>query len=129
MKTAYPAVLTPAKEGGYVIRIPDLDIATQGETVAEAIDMARDAASLWAISMQDLGEEVPEAESFTLPHKRNEIVALIDVDFDEYRKMHDMRSIRKNVTIPAYLEYAAEQAGINFSRVLQDALKKELGLL
>ena len=52
----------------------------------------------------------------------------VDIDFDAYRRAHDMRTIRKNVTIPSYLNDLAEQAGVNFSQVLQEGLKQRLGV-
>ena len=56
----------------------------------------------------------------------NEIVTLVDVDFSEYRRKNDMRAVKKNCTIPSWLNFEAEKAGINFSAVLQAALKSEL---
>lgn len=58
----------------------------------------------------------------------NALVSLVDVDFDEYRKKNDLRVVKKNCTIPSWLNFAAEQAGINFSAILQAALKKELNI-
>ena len=52
----------------------------------------------------------------------------MDVDFDAYRKMLENRTVRKNCTIPSWLNEKAEQAGINFSAVLQKGLKEELNL-
>ena len=54
------------------------------------------------------------------------IVSLVDVDFAEYRRQNDMRTVKKNCTIPSWLNFAAERAGVNFSAILQAALKKEL---
>lgn len=51
---------------------------------------------------------------------------LVDVDFAEYRRKHDSRAVKKNCTLPSWLAYEAEQAGISFSAVLQAALKAEL---
>ena len=127
MKQAYPILLTPA-ERGYVVFVPDLDINTEGETIADAISMAEDAIGLWGVTAQDMKKPVP-APSAGLPAcKDGEIAAFAVVDFDAYRRANDMRSIRKNVTIPSYLNELAEQAGISFSQVLQDGLKTRLGV-
>lgn len=56
------------------------------------------------------------------------IVTLVDVDFAEYRRQNDMRAVKKNCTIPSWLNAAAEKAGVNFSAVLQAALKRELNI-
>jgi len=115
-------------DGGYSVDIPDLNIGTQGESVAECIDMARDAISLWGICEQDMGREIPAASNLTPVHSPEQIVTLVDVDFDAYRRANDMRAIRKNVTLPSYLNEMAEKAGVNFSQVLQEGLKQRLGV-
>lgn len=56
-------------------------------------------------------------------------MTLVDVDFAAYRRANDMRTVRKNVTLPNYLNELAIQAGINFSQVLQEGLKQRLGML
>lgn len=127
MKAAYPIILTPA-ENGYVVYVPDLNINTEGSSIADAIDMAADAIGLWGITTQDMGREIPPA-SPTLPQcGSGEQAAFALVDFDAYRRANDMRTIRKNVTIPSYLNDLAEKAGVNFSQVLQEGLKQRLGV-
>ncbi|MBQ6986452.1 MAG: type II toxin-antitoxin system HicB family antitoxin [Oscillibacter sp.] len=127
MKTAYPIILTPT-ELGYMVYVPDLDINTEGRDIADAIEMASDAIGLWGITQQDMGRGIPEATE-ALPECRDgEITAFAVVDFDAYRKANDMRTVRKNVTLPGYLNDLAEKAGLNFSRVLQEALKEKLSV-
>ena len=128
MKQVYPVILHPEPEGGFSVSGPDLNIGTQGETIAECIDMARDAIGLWGICEQDEGRVIPEPSGLTPEHEEGELVTLVDIDFDAYRRAHDMRTIRKNVTIPSYLNDLAERAGVNFSQVLQDGLKQRLGV-
>lgn len=128
MKQVYPVILHPEPEGCFSVSVPDLNIGTQGETIAECIDMARDAIGLWGICEQDEGRVIPEPSGLTPEHEEGELVTLVDIDFDAYRRAHDMRTIRKNVTIPSYLNDLAERAGVNFSQVLQDGLKQRLGV-
>lgn len=128
MKSVYPIILTPAKEGGYTVFIPDLNINTQGKTVAECIDMARDAAGMWGICQQNMKKEIPAAKSFTPVHRDDEILATVDIDFDAYRRANDMRTVRRNVSLPSYLNEQGEKAGLNFSQLLQEALKSKLQL-
>ena len=128
MKQVYPVILHPEPEGGFSVSVPDPNIGTQGETIAECIDMARDAIGLWGICEQDEGRVIPEPSGLTPEHEEGELVTLVDIDFDAYRRAHDMRTIRKNVTIPSYLNDLAERAGVNFSQVLQDGLKQRLGV-
>lgn len=128
MKEIYPIVLIPEEKGGYTVNIPDLQIGTQGETVAECIEMARDAIGLLGICKQDAGQEIPKAAKLFIDHAENELVTLVDVDFDAYRRANDMRSVRRNVTLPNYLNELGEKAGLNFSQVLQDGLRQRLGV-
>lgn len=128
MKQVYPIILHPEAEGGYSVSIPDLDIGTQGETVAECIDMARDAIGLWGTCELDAGRAIPAASGLMPSHAEEEIVTLVDIDFDAYRRANDMRAVRKNVTIPSYLNDMAERAGLSFSQVLQEGLKQRLGV-
>ena len=126
MKKVYPVVLIPAKPG-YVVYVPDLQINTQGEDISDAISMARDAIGLWGITQQDYGKKVPQPSDMSaVSHKPEEIVTLVDIDFDEYRKSVDMKVVRKNVTIPSWLNDLAIKSGVNFSQVLQDGLKDRL---
>lgn len=127
MKEVYPILLIP-DEPGYVVYVPDLKINTEGESLAEAIEMARDAIGLWGITEQDAGRKIPKPETMNLSHEPNEIVTLVDIDFDTYRKSIDNKAVRKNLTIPNWLNTEAEKAGVNFSRILQEALIKELKL-
>ena len=125
MKAVYPIILTPA-ERGYVVFVPDLDINTEGEDLADAIEMARDAIGLLGITEEDAGRKIPQA-SGTMPHpEEQEIVTLVDIDFAAYRRANDLRTVRKNVTLPSWLNDLAERNGVNFSQVLQESLKERL---
>lgn len=128
MKKVYPIVLIPA-ERGYVVYVPDLQINTEGNDIADAIDMARDAIGLWGITEEDFDRTIPDPETVSveqIEHGTDEIVTLVDIDFAAYRRAHDMRTVRKNVTLPSWLNAEAEKAGVNFSQVLQEALKERL---
>ena len=125
MAVVYPVILSK-EANGYFVTIPDFDANTEGETLEEAIFMARDAIGILGIEMEDEGEQLPKPFSRTCEKKLGDQEALIDIDFEDYRKKHDNRTVKKNCTIPYYLNAQAEKAGIHFSRLLQDALKREL---
>ncbi len=128
MKNTYPIILTP-DEIGYVVYIPDFDINTEGDTLTEAIEMARDAIGIIGIDYEDDKKPLPVPTEFSkVNHEQSEFVTLVDVDFTEYRRKNDTRTVRRNVTLPAYLDYAASQSGINVSALLQTALKQKLNL-
>jgi predicted RNase H-like HicB family nuclease len=130
MKKAYPVILSPAGDGWYVATVPDLDVNTQGKDLADAIYMARDVIGWRGIDMENAGQTLPEASAIETVKGSGaeDVVTLVDVDFDEYRRQNDLRSVKKNCTIPAWLNYEAEKRGINFSALLQSALKKELSV-
>ncbi len=127
MKNSYPIVLTP-DETGYVVYIPDFNINTEGYTLTEAIEMARDAVGLMGIDMEDDNKAlpVPTPIGSVVKTTADDIVSLVDVDFAEYRRQNEMKTVRRSVTLPSWLNAAAEKSGINVSAVLQKALKKEL---
>lgn len=126
MKNSYPVILTP-EEKGFTVYIPDFDINTQGDDLTEAIEMARDAIGLKGIDMEDDQKALPIPRAVEKVKVCNgEIVSLVDVDFAEYRRKHEMRVVKKNCTLPSWLCYEAEKANINFSQALQTALKREL---
>ena len=128
MKKAYPIILTPFEEGGYFASIPDFDISTQGNDLADAMFMARDAISMMGCCQADEHQEISEPSPIeSIEAEPGRIITLVDVDFEYYRKKNDNRTIRKNVTIPNWLNVEAEKAGINFSATLQRALKEQLG--
>ena len=128
MKEVYPVIFQKTEEF-FVADIPDFRINTQGNDFAEAIMMARDAIGLMGIDMEDDGEVIPSpsaAELLTI--ESSDILAYVDVDFADYRRRHDMKTVRRNVSLPCWLDAAADRAGINVSAVLQKALKAELNL-
>lgn len=126
-RKAYPIVISKEKDG-YYVDIPDFGIATQGIDIANAMAMARDAIGLIGIDMEDDGERIPAPYSTKIQAQSSDIVTLVDVDFVEYRKRVDNKAVKKNCTIPYWMSVEADKAGVNYSRVLQDAIVKLLGL-
>lgn len=138
MKRAYPTFI--AQDGkDFLVYVPDMDIYTEGTDFEDAIAMARDAIGIAGISMEDNNEVLPKASSqANAIAKAKEdteifdyskgILTYIDVDFAEYRRKVDNKTVRRNVALPSWLDYEAEKAGINVSRVLQEALMKVLNV-
>lgn len=126
----YPIVLTPSETSDKIIvYVPDFEINTEGEDQADAIYMARDAISIVGLDMIENGEKLPKSSSIKEVNDEysEDTVSLVDVNFDTYRKRLDTRTVRKNCTIPKWLNEEAEKSGINFSNVLQEGLKARLG--
>lgn len=128
MKAAYPIVLTPDKNG-FVVYVPDFDINTEGTTLAEAIEMARDAIGIVGISFEDDKRNLPIPSKLKdIQAEENELVSLVDIDFVDYRRKNTNRFVRKNCSLPSWLNDEAEAEHINFSAVLQEALKQKLNI-
>lgn len=85
MKAAYPIVITQEKDVKLVY-VPDFDINTQGEDMADAIDMARDAIGIVGITMEDDGEALPSPSRLEDIHPEEGMVTLVDIDFSAYRE-------------------------------------------
>lgn len=138
MKQVYPVFIAEYQKN-YLVYVPDMDIYTEGKTMADAIEMARDAIGLKGIDYEDDAKILPSPstqEGAIAKAKENSeifdyttgIMTLVDVNFTEYRRRMDNKAVRRNVTLPNWLNAEAEKAQINVSRVLQDALINVLGL-
>ena len=135
MKAVYPVIFTET-EDGVLVEVPDLEILTEVKDIQDAIEMARDAIGITGISMQDYGETIPEPTNFgevdintgTFAADGKSRVSLVDIDFDVYRRKNDVKTVRRNVTLPNWLNREAEEAHINVSKVLQEALMTKLGV-
>lgn len=132
MKLIYPACFYPCEEGGYTVVFPDLPgCITEGYTLSEAVDMAIDAASGWLLDSVEENEQIPKAsdiKSVVPDEYENGFVSIISVDLDDYAKKHGSKAVKKTLTVPQWLNTIAEREGINFSNVLQTALKEKLGI-
>lgn len=128
-KYIYPAIF--AKEGNlYTVRFPDLDSCyTQGEDLQDACEMAADVLCLTLYNLEEEKAAIPPASEIRqLTPQMGEFTSLVSCDTLEYRKFYDNRAVKKTLTIPAWLNTMSEREGINFSAVLQAALKAELNL-
>ena len=129
MKGVYPVLLSQGTDY-IIVSVPDFEADTQGKDLSEAIEMARDLIGILGISMQDKNQELPIATPLASIIKENDtdIVTLIDIDFSEYRRRNDLKVVKKNCTIPSWLNYEAEKAGLNFSSLLAEAIRTKLQL-
>lgn len=121
MKGAYTIVLIPNHSGGYTVNIPAFKNWTEGDDLYDAIYMAKDAIGLLGVTYEDDGKVLPE-DCEPEEEYRGYKTALVDVDFDAYRRKLEHRAVHKNVTIPAWLEVEARKKKVNFSQVMQEAL-------
>ena len=132
MKLTYPAIFYPcAESSGYTVEVPDLPgCVSEGNSLAEAILMAEDAACGWVLDELEDGNPAPVCSkpSQIVPETPDGFVSMLVLDMNAYAEKYGDKAVRKSLTIPAYLNTIAEKRGINFSQVLQDALKQKLHL-
>ena len=135
MKNVYPVFFTKT-DTVVLVEVPDLEILTEGTDMSDAMEMARDAIELKCVSMEDDGTEIPlpseindlDVNNGIFAEEDATVISFVDIDSGEYRRKIDTKTVRKNVTIPSWLNYEAEHAGINVSRVLQEALMNVLNV-
>ena len=142
MKVTYPVIFTDV-ETNILIEVPDLGIFTEANeegmpkgSMADAIMMARDAIGISCIEAEDCGETVNLPTEFasvditkgTFYKEGKSYASLVDVDLVVYRRMLDNKTVRRNVTLPNWLNQEAEKAKVNVSKVLQEALIAKLGV-
>ncbi len=136
MNLIYPVVFTETndKENPVLVYIPDINGMTEGRDLADAISMAKDYICNSLFDKKDseipaakrIGEIVLEESPFFDSGKS--FVSLVDVDLDAFRTREKSKSVRRNITLPQWLDDMATTAKLNVSAITQNALKKELGL-
>lgn len=117
-------------EDGISIEFPDLPgCLSCSDTQNDAINMAKEALALHLYGMESDNEEIPVPSSLSdLNIDKNQVPVLIDVYMPLYRTAIENQSVKKTLTIPLWLNKLAEEKKINFSQVLQIALKDQLGI-
>ena len=129
MKYIYPAIFTE-EEDGILVDFPDLpNCYTDGANLEEAFENAEDALALalWHLEEECADIPVPSAPA-TLTVPKSASGALVRTDTLPVRQMNDMRTVRKNVTLPGWMDTLAREHNINFSKLLQNAIRKECGI-
>ncbi|EKU70615.1 type II toxin-antitoxin system HicB family antitoxin [Selenomonas sp. F0473] len=129
MKYVYPAVFQP-EETGFFISFPDIEgCFTQSPSIQDGMDMAADALNLMLWHMEEKGLNIPAPSSLReLKCPPDSFATLIGADTLAYRKQHDTKSVRKNVSIPRWLDTLAAEHNVNFSNIMQNALMDALGV-
>lgn len=125
MNYIYPAVFYPEPDGRYSVIFPDLnDLATYGDTLADAFAMAQEACGQYLFNALRDGETLPTATPLNQVAKDEEsaIINLVGVNLDAYARAYDDKAVKKTLSIPAWLNTACDAVGINYSKVLKDAL-------
>lgn len=124
-----PAVFTYEEGQEIAVVFPDLDVATSGENDADALASARELLGCVMYGLEEDGAELPVPTALNaVALESNERVVLVDVYMPSVRMAQNNRSVNRTVTLPAWLNAAALERNINFSQLLQEALKTQIGL-
>ncbi|MDR0539628.1 MAG: type II toxin-antitoxin system HicB family antitoxin [Spirochaetaceae bacterium] len=128
MKYVYPACFYPENDGCFSVVFPDFPLTTCGRNLTEAVYMAQEAAAGCIIGCTEDGKPLPQPSppNSVVPEKPEGFVSLVYIDLDLFKTLFDEKPVKKTVSIPSWLNSAAEQKNINFSTVLKDALLKKL---
>ena len=129
MNYIYPAVFYPEDDGRYSVIFPDLnDLATYGDNLADAFAMAQEVCGQYLFSSLRDGDPLPQPTPVNSVEKDDEeaLVNFICINLDEYARAYDDKAVKKTLSIPAWLNTACENYGINYSKVLKDALIAKL---
>ena len=127
MTYTYTAVITLV-DNVYYAKVPDIPgCITTANSLSEAIDLITDAlcGCLTVLEDEGIAPSSPTPQS-GIKHDADSILTIIRADTIKYRSATDTKSVRKNVSLPAWMSALADKRGINCSKVLQDALLAKL---
>ena len=126
MKNVYPVIFTPLNDAKDIVLVEvlDLEILTEGYGMLNAVYVARDAIGLKGITREDEGKFIPEPSALydidvskgTFAENGKGYVSLVDIDFVEYRRRVDNKTVRRNVTLPNWLNQEALMTKLNVSK-------------
>ena len=131
----YPVIFTQTfdEKQTILIEIPDFNILTEGYGITNTVKMAKDAIKLNLAVLEEDNQTIPNPTNLkdidvtkaTFKDAGECFVALVDIDFEDYWKESN-KTVRRNTTLPYWLNERARQANINVSEVLKEALIKKL---
>ena len=141
MLSIYPAIFFHEKNGHYSVVFPDLNhLSTCGDTMQEAMEMAVDCLAGYLHSEKLDGNDIPnptpmdkvdihcEDDEDDDYGEDDRFISMVSVDVEEYARTHFDKAVRKSLTIPKWLNDIAVSRKVNFSKVLQRALRQELNI-
>lgn len=126
----FPAIFTAETNGHYQINFPDLgNCYTQGDNLREAYEMAKDVLCLTLYDREETNQPIPQPSSpQEITINKDSFIVIIEADTLDYRMFYDHKAVKKTLTIPSWLNKMAIREGVNFSYILQNALKEKLNI-
>ena len=124
MIKVYPAIFH-LEDGGYWVNFPDLDgCYSDGETLEAALENAQEALALHLSALLDADQELPAATDLASIEVSDGVSSYVSADPNKFRRRN--KAVKKTLTIPEWLNEEALAQGINFSKVLQEGLLREI---
>lgn len=122
----YPAIFT-FEDNSYWVKFIDLEgCFSDGDTLSEAMENAKEAMGLYLEDLSEYPKCTTDIKQIKL--EKNQVVSFITVNMEEHKKKYETKSVKKTLSIPAWLNTMAENANINFSQLLQSALMEKLNI-
>ncbi|ASS98270.1 MULTISPECIES: type II toxin-antitoxin system HicB family antitoxin [Geobacillus] len=124
----YPAIFDYSSDG-ISVEFPDLPgCFTCGDTEEEAFKMAKEAMALHLYGLEQENEEIPQPSKVSeIQTENNQVIVFIEVWMSPFRHEMENKAVKKTLTIPKWLDDLAKEHNVNYSQILQEALKKHLG--
>lgn len=125
--TVFPAIFTKMNDDGsyYIVDFIDLkNCTTEGETIQEAYYMAQNAMGLFLDDLTKFPK--PTLDFSNIKLNKDQFISFIGIDMNDYKKKFNNKSVKKTLSIPGWLDTLAEKENINFSQLLQEAIKEKL---
>ena len=120
----YPAIFT-FEDNQYWVKFIDLEgCYSDGDTLAEALENAKEAMGLYLEDLSEYPKCTMDISKIKL--EKNQLVSFVSVNLDEHKKKYETKSVKKTLSIPAWLNTIAEKENVNFSQLLQKALMETL---
>lgn len=129
-KYIYPALFESCEEGGYCVTFPDLPgCITEGDTIQESLRNAQESLELFLYNIEDDKEKLPEpSKPESIKVDPGSFVTLVEANMVLIRDKMQNKAVKKTLTIPKWLNDAAEEKQVNYSQILQNALINYLGI-
>jgi len=125
----YPAIFDYA-EDGISVEFPDLPgCYTCGDSDEEALRRAKEALALHLYGLEEEGHPIPESSPANkIKTESNQVIVLVEAWMPPFRDEMRQKAVKKTLTIPKWLDDLAREHNVNFSHLLQNALKQHLGI-
>lgn len=127
----YPVVVEKAEDGGIGMYFPDFPgTAILASDLIDGMKKAKEVLASRLLEVEEKGEAAPnpsDPAAIEL-HDPNDRVVFIDIYMPPYRDEEANKAVTKNCTLPKWLRDAGEEAGLNFSQLLQASIKEALGI-